>query len=107
MATNFRIAIHRDGRTLHLKLIGDFDGTSAHEFLNVLKTRAGHTSRVFIHTSSLREIHPFGLDVLRANLDVLKGHSIELVFTGKNAPRFEPTRSKAVKYRVDKSNNRF
>ena len=89
MATNFKIAAHRNGGTLHLKLVGDFDGTSAHELLNTLKKRDVHTSRVFIHTGSLRNIYPFGLNVFHANLNILKGRSVELVFTGENSPQFE------------------
>jgi len=42
MAARFRISIHRNSENLHLKLMGDFDGTSAHELLNVLK-RCGET----------------------------------------------------------------
>jgi len=89
MATNFKITAHTNGGILHLKLKGDFDGTSAHELLATLKKRADHTSRVFIHTGSLRSIHPFGLNVFRSNLNVLKGQSVELVFAGENAPQFE------------------
>jgi anti-anti-sigma regulatory factor len=93
MATNFRISTHRNGEELHLKLVGDFDGTSAHELLDVLKKRADHASRVFIHTGSLRNIHPFGLNVFHANLDVLKGRSVRFEFTGENARQFEPMSS--------------
>jgi len=89
MATNFKIAAHRNDENLHLKLKGDFDGTSAHELLDVVRKSAAHTSRVFIHTGSLRDIHPFGLNVFRSNLDVLKGQSVELVFRGENASQFE------------------
>jgi anti-anti-sigma regulatory factor len=95
MATNFRISAHRSGENLHLKLMGDFDGTSAHELLNVLKKRADHTSRVFIHTGSLRNIFPFGLNVFHINLDVLKGQSVELLFTGENATQFKRIKSKS------------
>ena len=89
MATNFKIAAHRNGGTLHLKLVGDFDGTSAHELLNTLKKRGDHTSRVFIDTGSLRNIYPFGLNVFHTNLNVLKDRSLDLVFTGEHAPQFE------------------
>jgi len=95
MARNFRITVQRNGENLHLKLMGDFDGTSAHELLNSLKKRADHTSRAFIHTGGLRSIHPFGLKVFHANLDVLKGQSIELVFTGEHALQFEPMKRKS------------
>ena len=89
MATNFKINAIANGGVLHLKLKGDFDGTSAHELLTTLKKRADRTSRVFIHTGGLRSIHPFGLNVFRSNLNVLKGQSLELVFTGENALQFE------------------
>jgi len=42
MANNFRISVHRSSENLHLKLMGNFDGISAHELLNVLK-RCGET----------------------------------------------------------------
>ena len=89
MATNFRIAVHRNGETHHLKLVGDFDGTSAHELLNTLKKSGDHASRIFVDTGSLRNIYPFGLDVFHTNLHVLKGRCIELVFTWEKSSQFE------------------
>jgi len=93
MATNFRISVHRNSENLHLRLMGGFDGTSAHELLNVLKRYVNRTSRVFIHTSCLRGIHPFGLSVFHNNLNVLKGKSVELVFTGEHASRLAPEKA--------------
>jgi anti-anti-sigma regulatory factor len=90
MATNFKISVHRKSEKLHLKLSGDFDGSSAHELLNVLKRYCNLTSRVFIHASSVRNIHPFGLNVFHNNLNVLKGKSVEIVFTGQNATQLAP-----------------
>jgi len=90
MATHFRISIHRNSENLHLKLVGDFDGTSAHELLAVLKRYSNRTSTVFIHTSALREVHPFGVNVFHKNLSVLKGKSIQLIFTGENVNKIEP-----------------
>ncbi|MBW2334226.1 MAG: anti-sigma factor antagonist [Deltaproteobacteria bacterium] len=94
MAKNFKIDAHRNDENLHLKLKGDFDGTSAYELLDIVRKRADHTSRVFIHTSNLRDIHPFGLHVFRSNLDILKSQSVELVFTGENASQFESNYAK-------------
>lgn len=76
MATNFRISVHRNSENLHLRLMGDFDGTSAHELLNVLKRYVNRTSRVFHN-----------------DLKVLKGKSVELVFTGENASRLAPEKA--------------
>ena len=90
MAKNFKISTHRNDENLHLKLMGDFDGTSAFELLNVLKGKSDRTSKVFIHTRGLRNIYPFGLNVFHNNLNVLKGKFVELVFTGENACRLAP-----------------
>jgi len=93
MTTNFRIFVHRNGENLHLKLIGNFDGTSAHELLSVLRRYCNRISRVFIHTSCLRDIHAFGRNVFQANLDVLNGQSLTLVFTGENASKLAPKKA--------------
>ena len=90
MARSFAISVHRNSENVHLRLMGDFDGTSAHELLSVLKRHCNRTLRVFIHTSCLRNIHPFGRSVFHNHLDVLKGQSIELIFTGENASHLAP-----------------
>jgi hypothetical protein len=90
MATNFRISVHRNSENLHLRLAGDFDGISAHELLENLKRYSHRPSKAFIHTNCLEDIHPFGLNVFHNHLDVLKGTSLELVFTGEHASRLAP-----------------
>ena len=90
MATNFGIFIHRNSENLHMRLMGDFDGISAHELLGNLKRYSHRASKVFIHTSCLGDIHPFGLKVFHNHLDVLKGKSLELVFTGEHASQLAP-----------------
>jgi anti-anti-sigma regulatory factor len=96
MATNFTISFHRNSENVHLKLIGDFDGSSAYDLLQALKKYGHDTSRVFIHTSSLRNIHSFGLSVFHDNLKLLGDQSLELVFTGDYGPRFVPENNKAL-----------
>ena len=41
MASNFKISVHRNSDSLDLKLMGDFDGTSACELLNVMMEKCG------------------------------------------------------------------
>lgn len=89
VAKNFRIFTHRNGGNLHLKLMGDFDGTSAHELLNTLKKGSAQVSRIFIHTNPLKNIHPFGLSVFHDNLGSLKDQCKRFIFTGHNAAQFE------------------
>jgi hypothetical protein len=90
MATNFRISMHRNCESLHLKLMGDFDGSSAHELLEVLKRNSHGIVKAFIHTSSLKDLHPFGRNVFLSNLDFMEGKSISMMFTGTNAERLAP-----------------
>ena len=94
MASDFDITVHRNDDNIHLKLAGDFDGASAYALLNALKRYCRVATRAFIHTSSLRQIHPFGREVLQSNLDMLNGKCIPLVFTGDNADQLAPKGSK-------------
>jgi anti-anti-sigma regulatory factor len=93
MATNFRIAVQGTGETFRLKLEGDFDGISAHELLKFLKKRTVLASKVFVETSNLKNIYPFGLHVFSTNLHSLKRRSVELVFTGEKASQFETAKT--------------
>ena len=85
MAVNFRISTHRNSDSLHLRLVGDFDGTSAHELLNVLRKNRRGTSRVFIHTNCLKEVYPFACGVFHNHLNTIKGQFKSLIFTGDHA----------------------
>ena len=90
MASNFRISTHRNSENLHLKLMGDFDGSSACQLLNILKKTSNSVYKIIIHTGSLNTIHPFGRDTFRRNIGDLDGHSIHLLFTGENASQISP-----------------
>jgi anti-anti-sigma regulatory factor len=82
MASNFKIICHQKGDNLHIKLEGDFDGSSALELIDTLKKHLGKVKKVFIQTGSLASIHSFGLTVFQNNckMNYLPG---KLTFTGK------------------------
>jgi hypothetical protein len=90
MASNFKISAHRNGDNLYLRLVGGFDGTSACELLNVMKQKCQGAESVFIDTSGLGKIYPFGQDTFRNNLHTLKDRPMRLRFTGKNAMQIAP-----------------
>ena len=94
MATNFKIFSHRNGSKLHLKLIGDFDGSSAHELLNTMKEHCLGISRIFVHTSGLKGIHFFGLHVFHSHLCKHGSEYIPILFTGENANQLGPNSDK-------------
>jgi len=46
MASNFSIFFHRNSDNLYLKLMGDFDGSSAHQLINILKEQNGNVNKI-------------------------------------------------------------
>jgi hypothetical protein len=90
MASNFRILVHRSSESLHLKLMGDFDGSAAHQLVNAMTKYSFKASKIFVHTSGLNHVHPFGTDVLRTNLKLYNRPSFNLVFTGEKAAAIAP-----------------
>ena len=92
MASNFRITAHRNRESLHLKLMGDFDGSSACQLLNFLKTGSNGACKVIINTSGLKNIYPFGSDTFLRNLRDFNSNSRrpQLLFMGENAGQITP-----------------
>jgi hypothetical protein len=93
MAANFRISVHQSSDSLHLKLMGDFDGSSACELINVLKKSFNGVFRIIIHTNSLKNIYPFGRDTFQQNLRDLKDRTDRILFTGEKASQIAPEKS--------------
>ena len=95
MAPNFKIFSHQNSDNLHLKLMGDFDGSSAYELINTLEKYHGNGGRVFIHTCALSSVHPFALDVFQKNGSIKK-LSQSLTFTGEYGATIAPQGSNAL-----------
>lgn len=90
MASNFRILMHRDGNSLHLKLFGDFDGASAHELLNMLKINGKGIARIFIHTNTLKTLYPFGEQQFQSHVRKCHNQHTRILFTGDKAAHLAP-----------------
>ena len=84
MASNFQIYAFKTRDSLHLKLTGDFDGSSAYELINTLTEHGKDFYEIYIDTNDLRTIHPFGRDVFQKNLGSSNKLYRNLVFIGKN-----------------------
>jgi anti-anti-sigma regulatory factor len=93
MASNFKILRHQNGDNLHLKLAGDFDGSSAWEVFNTLKRNCCKVSKVFIHCSCLNNIDPFGQDVFWDNMKTLPESCTTFLFTGEQARQISPEKN--------------
>lgn len=84
MARNFHMFTHKTTDTLHIKLSGDFDGSSASELANFLANNQSKYYQIFINTKDLKSIYPFGVDVLRHSLADIKEQGAGMIFIGKN-----------------------
>jgi len=84
MASNFHIYSFKTRDSLHLKLAGDFDGSSAYELINALTEQGKDFYEIFIDTNDLKVIHPFGKDVFQKTLRSTNKLYRNLVFIGKN-----------------------
>jgi len=88
MASNFKIYILKTRESLHLRLTGDFDGSSAYELINTLTEHSKGFFEIFIYTSELKNIHPYGREVLQKRLNGLKKHFNGIKFFGINEAIF-------------------
>ena len=84
MAKNFHMFTHKTTETLHIKLTGDFDGSSASELVNALADNQNSYYQIFINTTELNNIHPFGQEVLQRRLSEIGNHGPGVIFIGKN-----------------------
>jgi len=94
VAPSFRILIHRSSESLHLKLLGDFDGGSASLLANTIARYRFGASKIFVHTSGLNSVHPDAADELGTYLQFDASILDSLVFTGEKAATLAPVRFK-------------
>ena len=87
MASNFRLFSYKNQNSLHLQLFGDFDGDSAHQLINALKT-GNNVESVFVDTNDLNRVYSFGISVFEKQLRALLEKPGALIFIGKNKNNF-------------------
>ena len=65
MGTNFQIEFKKSNGNLHLQTMGDFDGSSAWQLINLLHKKYNGKGRIFIDTKNLHKICPFGCSTFK------------------------------------------
>jgi anti-anti-sigma regulatory factor len=96
MAINFRILRQKEKDKLHLRLQGDFDGSSALELVNALKDAPDSADAIYIHTHDVSSMLPFGREVFINNYPDYKRVCGKMVFTGVWGVRLHPKKLKEV-----------
>ena len=90
MAQNFKISTQRTIDNLYIRLVGDFDGSSAFELLNALWGNLNSAKFILIDTYNLKEVYPFGREVFYYNFLKIKNQRKRIRFIGPNALQLAP-----------------
>jgi len=90
MARNFSIRLLRGKDGLRIKLKGDFDGSSALSLFEILKQKRHEGHRIFVDTSGMRRVYPFGRELFQSHFSGLGDTSAEIVFTGEKSTLLAP-----------------
>jgi hypothetical protein len=91
LASNFKIISQKNKGSLHIRLTGDFDGSSACELINALEACNETNGKIVIDTCGLLSIHPFGRGVFHK---YCSGRKLppDVTFTGKYGRAIKPKR---------------
>ena len=95
MAHDFKISIHRTIDNLYIRLMGDFDGSSAWELINAIRENLNSFKFIQIDTSKLKKVYPFGREVFKSNLLNVTDERIRIQFSGSNALQIAPHYTKS------------
>ena len=96
MSADFHMQYHHNHDNLHVRIQGIFDGSSAHELLNLFLKEYRCGGRVFVDTVGLRDIVPFGGKVLQARLCQTPVPASQLFFKGENGFQIAPSGSRVL-----------
>ncbi len=90
MSDCFRVLVHRNSDTLHLRLEGDFDEEAAREVVSQIGANVNGAGRVFIHTNGLGKILPPGQEAFQKDLPLFRRGQVSYIFTGAKAGQIAP-----------------
>lgn len=90
MSINFDIEARDINGNLHLELTGDFDGNSAWELVDAIKTHYAGNGLVLINTENIGEVMTFGREVLENLMTTNKIPKDKLIFEGAKGTEIGP-----------------
>lgn len=89
MPPKFHLSSSITQNILHLKLLGEFDGSAACELIRKIEEDVSGAKKILVDTTELRHIHPFGRTVFQNRLGPLSRRLYGLTFVGKYKNQFE------------------
>lgn len=93
MSSNFNYFSYRIGDSLHIQLLGDFDGSSACELIDALGDYGADFFQIFIDTNNLKTVHPFGRKVFLKGFSTISKQVGNIIFIGKHKQNIDPQRN--------------
>ena len=97
MKNSFHMTVYKHNHDLHIRPVGDFNGSSALELLNLLHDQYDGKGRVFIDTARLCEVCPFGTKTFQCRLDRCRIPVHRLCFQGEKGSAIAPDGSVILK----------
>ena len=79
----FQVLIHREGSSMHLKLVGELDNDAALKVIDVLTRHYSILSKIFIHTNTIDRILDFDSETFKSRIREINSRSIPIFFTGE------------------------
>ncbi len=96
MSETFQIQFRKSNGNLHLRLEGDFNGSSAWQLIRLLEERYCGKGRIFIDTRHLKRLHPFGCSTFQSELVLSRVPAGCLFFKGEKGFEIAPRKSNVI-----------
>ena len=96
MSMNFQIDYKRENGDLYVSPVGDFDGSSAWELINLLDEQYDGHGQVHIDTGRLCRVCPFGCNTFQCQFYKSRVPAHKLLFKGKIGEAMAPKGSQVV-----------
>ena len=90
MSADFQMTFRHSNDNLHVRVLGTFDGNSAHELINLLQAQYREGGRIFVDTAGLREVVPHGCAVFKNCLCRTQVPTTQLFFKGEKGADMAP-----------------
>ena len=90
MTGSFKILMHSNSESIHLKLVGDLDNTTTNQIVGAVEKYSKSYSKIFIHTGALEKISKCDLKLFQDHLNEKEVNPAQIFFTGENAEKLAP-----------------